>query len=542
MLPLLMLACGPKDEDGDGIEDGIRKPDSVSVVAPSTPIGTVSGQVLNTRMEPLADASIRLLIGSDTPDTKYSVRTDASGNFMIKGVPAGSATLVTVSKEGFATLRASATVPSTAGNIPINNGNASLGVVMLSETRTPLRFTLLTDSGKPAAGAQAYLEAYPAGLIAAAGTTSTATSSVMAIPAVADAAGVVTFNNMPSPSELTRIGTALGSTSTEGTAVYRLWVDPVDLNGDGVLDSGGYTGQIKAATLLTSGPQIVTLGSARNDNTSTAFTLLSTNVPSLKTGATTTEDAKKPLRNMLRPGEPIYLGFSQPVAPDSLIAVLTNEFAQTPIELTIARQGVGDVYTLTPAVANILEGQKYNLVVRATSAYSAASLVWKGFFISGDTKTPRPLQIASVTFKDGASGTAGTLDAGECIIVTFNQVVAAPSLPPDAIVVVAGVETKNMKNLASAPFPMPVALPCFADEPSAKIPIDTTISRATSRYYFSYGNSGDTAAVTPPINPGLALIRLNFSPFLPREFSLYYESAWGAPVAASTVLEAPLTR
>jgi len=447
---------------------------------------------------------------------------------------------VTIGKEGYATLRANTEVPSSAGNIPINNGNANVGLVLLAETRSTVRFTLLTDKGQPAVGAQAYLEAYPAGLISSAsGTATSATSTVMAAPAVADAMGVVTFNNLPSPSELTRIGTP--ATGTASGAYYRLWVDPVDVNGDGVIDSGGYATPIAASTLLTSGSQIITLKPAKNDNTTTAFTLLSTNVPSLQLTAGSPAETKKPLRNLLRPGEPIYLGFSQPVARDSLLAILTNETGQTPIDITVTPNATGDVYMLTPSVANVLEGQEYNLILRATSAYSGAVQTWKGFFVSGDVKTPRPLQLSSVTFRDGTTGTPGVLEAGECIILTFNQVVTSTTFQLDAILL-NGTDTKPFKAL---PAPYPSASPCFPGETTLpmKIPIDTANFLATQRFYFTYGTAADSAT-HPPINPALttARVRVDFTKFQQQDFSFYYETAWGAPVPASTVLEGTLSR
>ncbi|WNG13909.1 carboxypeptidase-like regulatory domain-containing protein [Cystobacter fuscus] len=535
VLPLLVLACGPKDENGDGIADGIRDPDSVSVVAPANPKGTVSGQVLDTAMQPLADASVRLTIGSDTTEGKYGVQTDGLGNFMIKNVPAGSTVLATISKQGYATLRASAIVPSSAGNIPINDGNASLGLVMLAKTQSEVSFTLLTDKGQPAVGAQAFLEAYPAGLIAAAGTTVQATSTVTAAPAVADQMGVVKFNNMPSPSELTRIGTPpSGNTST---AYYRLWVDPVDVNGDGIIDSGGYAAPIDASVLLKSGSQLITLNPAKNNGGANTFTLLATNVPSLQLSSA---EAKKPLRNLLRPGEPIYLGFSQPVARDSLVAVLTGEQGQTAIELTVKSNDTGDAYMLTPSVTNTLEGQEYNLILRATSAYSGAVQTWKGYFVSGDVKTPRPLQLESVTFKDGTTGTVGVLDPGECVILTFNQVVTTTAAQLDAFLL-SGMD-KVYKPLP-APYPGPNSTTpgtCFAGE-AVKIPIDTASFVATPRFYFTYGTPADTTL--PPINPNTptARLRVDFSSFQKVDFAQYYETAWGAPVLSTTVLEKAIT-
>src|SRR6218665_2345854 len=221
VVPLLVMGCGPEDSNGDGIADGILKPDSVSVVAPATPKGTVSGQVLDTRLAPLAGAEVKLLIGSDPSGSQFAAQTDAAGNFMFANVPAGSSVLVTASKAGYATLRASADVPSSAGNIPINNGNASLGAILLAETGGSVSFTLLTPSGHPAANARAYLEATPARALAFNSTSPPAPpagappfnrppapppSPVIAPPGVANEMGIGTFPNGPPPPELARIG------------------------------------------------------------------------------------------------------------------------------------------------------------------------------------------------------------------------------------------------------------------------------------------------------------------------------------------------
>jgi carboxypeptidase family protein len=537
VLPLLVVGCTPEDKDGDGIADGVRDPDSVTVVVPANPQGTVSGQVLNTRMEPLADATVKLTIGSATAEKPFEKKTDSSGNFLLTNVPAGSEVLVTISKEGHATLRASALVPSHAGNIPINNGNANIGAVALAETKSNVSFSLVTPSGYPARGAKAYVEAVPAGIIAFNGGTASAVSSVV-VSAEADAQGVVTFSNVPSPAELARIG-GVG----EAAGGYRVWVDPVDYNSDGIFDAGGYAQKIDAATLVVSGgSQMLRLPSPRNDSGGTAttgFQLVATNVPSLNYVKLADGDAakpamelqKKPLRNLLRPGEPIYLGFSQPVARESLLALVADEYGREKYDVIVAASAAGDVYTLMPP-ASIREGVEYNIILRATSAYDGTVRTWKGYFISGDPRTPRPLQLATAVYKDGTTGTAGTLDPGECIIISFNQAVLPTAVLLDTIVTTGEASPPSFKATPAAP---PSANPCFTAESPTKYPIDSTnFNDATTRFVFTY--SGTAINLTT----NTVKVKADFTKFQSSDLSTYYESSWGTPVSSSTSLEAPL--
>ena len=551
VLPLLVLGCGdkvPEDKDQDGIADGVREPDSVTVVAPANPKGTVSGQVLNTRREPLADVSVGMTIGSATAEAPFTAKTDGAGNFTFKGVPAGSEVLVTVGKEGYATLRASATVPSAAGNIPINNGNANLGLITLAETKSTVRFTLLTPAGRPAVGAQGYLEALPAGTISLNGTAATAVSSVI-VSGQADAQGIVSFNNVPAPAELARIGET-------GTAAggYRLWVDPVDVNTDGVLEAGGYAGKFDASTLMVyGGSQLIRLPAPRNDADSGAedggsFRVVSTNVASFSYASATTDaaraQAKEPLRNMLRPGEPLFVAFSSPVQKDSLLATVTDESGRTGVSMTVTPNATWDAFSLAvPSQLPIVEGQEYNVILRATSAYSGASLSWKGYFIGGDFGRPKSTSsgFLTVAFRDSnVAGNTPNLDAGECVIVTFNQALILPEGTGTALVEAYfdadlgfpdnrgefGTDKGGFPALV-APAPMTAAASSGCFDEKATYPIDTTTFTYTPRFYFlfaSYAASGPKPTVPVDTNVRLAFSRqVLASP-------VSYKSVWGVPL------------
>ncbi len=538
VLPLLVIGCTgtePQDQDQDGISDGVREPDSVSVVAPANPKGTVSGQVLNTRMQPLVGASVQMTIGSATTEQPVTTTTDTSGNFMFKNVPAGSQVLVTIGMDGHATLRASATVPSAAGNIPINNGNASIGAVTLAETRSTVRFTLVTPAGRPAAGAQAYLEAAPSGTIAFNGSSVTAVSSVVVL-AQADAQGVVTFNNVPAPAELARIGEY-----TEAGGSYRLWVDPIDVNSDGVIDAAGYAKKIDASSLMVYGSsQLIQLPAPRNDSDSEApaagFSLVATNLSSLNF-ATITDPAKKalakePLHNMLRSNESLFVAFSHPVQKDTLLATVTDEAGRTGTSLAVTANATGDAFSLAiPSQVGALEGHRYNVILRATSAYDRTTLSLRGYFISGDVGISKPVTqpaFMTVAFKDGPSSATPSLDAGECVIVTFNQVVIAPESPTLPVEVFFNAnlgltgrvgEYGATSGLQLYPAPAPMANSCF-DEKST-YPISTSFT--FSPRYFLQMNSGAGISV-----PAGTMVKLGFSKYAGSAAT--YETAWARPL------------
>ena len=544
-LPLLVLVgCqGPEDKDGDGIIDGVRTPDSVSVVAPATPKGTVSGQVLNSRQEPMTDASVTLTIGSATTDAPVATKTDAAGNFMFSGVPAGSQVLATISKQGFATARISVTVPSAAGNIPINNGNANVGSVSLAELNSTVRFILVTPSGRPAAGAQAYIEAFPAAAIVAPGTATGASSGVTPVGMVVGAAvagpdGTVAFSGMPSPSEVSRLS------RDSNNAGYRLWVDPVDSNGDGVIDAAGES-VTYYANKMPSGPQVLTLSTPLVKDTS-GFVIVATNVPSL--AYATGSKSRDPLNNLVRGGESIYVSFSQPVQRESLVATITDEGGLNGFQASATANATSDGYTIAiPSGLSIVEGQKYNILLRATSAYTGDTpATWRGYFISGDVKSPRSItgsNFATVAFKDAASGTANALDSGECVVVTFNQaIIPTPSGIPVEAYLNADLGPGNATGefSASSGFPLftlapPVTGSKACVDETLVYPVDRTSFVYTPRYYFTAFMSGSPA----PTVPTGTTVRLAFNKHYLNNYAAY-ETAWGTPLTQN--VEVPLTK
>lgn len=249
---MLVVACGDDDDDSKHAhqpDDSTQAPaadagdgTTRTITEPASPIGTVSGQVLDTDLVPLVGANVELMVGSQTAPRAATV--DDKGYFAFPGVPAGAQVLLGFSKEGYATLRATSTVPSSAGNVPINNGNASFGPILLAKLDGSIRFRVALPNAQPAVGAVATLRASPAGTVILSNSDNSSTSiSVVTVTAVADAAGVVEFKNIPSPTTLSRYQ----------NAQYQLTVAPIDANADGTAETGGYSQSYQPSTIIQAG-------------------------------------------------------------------------------------------------------------------------------------------------------------------------------------------------------------------------------------------------------------------------------------------------
>ncbi|MCP3098290.1 carboxypeptidase-like regulatory domain-containing protein [Myxococcus sp. K15C18031901] len=518
LVPFLALGCGDdlKDENGDGIADGVREPDTVTAVTPSTPKGTVSGQVLSTDLKALSEASVELTIGSSKES--LATTTDAKGNFTFPNVPAGSQVLLTFTKAGFATLRATATIPSSAGNVPINNANVSFGPVTLTRLDGTLRFVLVSPTGRPAAGVKATLEASPAGTVVLTNSDQTTrVVSTVVVEGTSDEQGVVTFQGVPTAMELARFT----------GAQYRLWVSAVDANNDGIPESFGASPTYAATTILSQGTtQIIKLPFSQGN--SDPLAIESSNVSSIRLVPST-----DPQRNLVKPGEPIYVYFNKPVQPGSLLARLTDEYGKESLAVTATLSNGGYSATIAPAAGVVQEGKEYNLQISAVAAENGAVLTKRGFFFGGEQSAPKQVSISDVRFQDTQRSGVGVnaLNANEKVYVSFSSPLKAPLTNAYVFLNI------DLNSSGGNPGDFPgeegnaVGLPLFAEEPTAPIqtrtpaevavfPIDR--SGYTTRYYFIYpgpefGNLFNFQ------------MRVSFSSLTPRTDE-HYLGIWGQPV------------
>ncbi|NBD10388.1 carboxypeptidase-like regulatory domain-containing protein [Corallococcus silvisoli] len=521
VLPLLAWGCGsPTDADNDGVADGIRTPNNVSVVVPSTPKGTVSGQVLGTNLQPLEGVTVAMTIGSQA--TGKTATTDPSGNFVMTDVPAGAQVLLTFSKSGFATLRATSTVPSAAGTVPINNGNASFGPVTLAQLNSTLRFQVVTPQGRPAVGAKGTLEVDRAGsiLLSNYDQASSVVSRVI-VEATSDGEGVLTFNGVPSGTEMARLN-----------GNFNLYVAPLDANGDGIPESGGYVKSYSGAAIVgTSVTTLVPLPYAKPSNV--ALAVEGGNVASLK-GVD-----NDPLRNMVRPGESIYVYFNQPVQPGSLLVRLTDEYAKESLPVTSSVTLGGYSAIITPTGGIIQEGKEYNIFVRAVSAEGGTNYSRTGFFFGGDQSTPKAVSIAELRYQEQSlppAAAATQLNTGEVVYVNFSvpitkqtgtsvQVFFGSDIDNNGTV--GGNSYGEIGNYSGQGFPLDIAEPVkpYATRTPAELPVFTIQpSGYSTRYSFTYGGS-------VALNPSQIRLVVAFSYLGPVQgINDVYETIWGQPL------------
>ncbi|XXF78651.1 carboxypeptidase-like regulatory domain-containing protein [Myxococcaceae bacterium GXIMD 01537] len=522
LVPFLAVGCGEelKDENKDGIADGINKPGSVTSVAPATPMGTVSGQVLSTRYTGLEGVEVTVTIGSQPTGLKAT--TDAGGFFNIKDVPAGSRVLVSLTKSGYVTARSWADVPSSAGNVPINNANASFGPVVMAETSGTVKFLVVTPTGRPAVGAKATMHVSRAAFI-----TSDSSNSIdgqVVVQAEADAQGILTFTGIPAPEEGARIGTN-----------YQLFIASQDTNGDGIPDVDGYINNYSGYSL--------TQGSLYNTFTiqlpsSYQNTALGIRYSSL--GRLSGLGAR-PQTNMVRPGEPIYIVFNQPVQPNSLVVGLTDEYGKESLTINKTLSNNNTLLTLTPG-QTISAGHEYNLTLHAAPVTGTTDFDTTIPFFGGDLSAPQAIAVATVKFQDlapiaGANPPPfvnGRLDPGEEVSVNFNQVMGriGPGFTLAQVFFSASLDNNSTLSFGELGFNSGFTLD--AAEPVApiqtKTPAETPVfpigfSGYTTRFKFTYQGAN-------PLDPTFAAtaaapIVIAFSKVPPA--STTYESAWGVP-------------
>lgn len=516
LVPLLMAGCGDDlvDENKDGIADGIQRPGSVTAVAPATPTGTVAGQVLNSRFQPVEGVEVTMTVGGALQGT--TVTTDATGSFAIKDVPAGSRVLLTFSKAGLATARATASIPAEAGNVPLNNANANFGPVVMAETNGTVRFHVYAPSARPATGARATLVVDGASYLLS--SYAETLQSQVVVHGEVSADGVLTFNGVPSPEEGVRLG-----------ARYTLHISPLDANNDGIPEADGEVRTFTGNTLLTGGASTglhealtIQLSSAVP---SAALAIKYSNLGSLRDGMSA------PQSNMVAPGEPISIAFNKPIQPNSLIVSLTDEYGRERLGVTNSL-GAGNTYlSITPNTA-LVAGSEYNLHFRAVAISDGTTVQYTVPFVAGDPANPPALAIKSIQYWE--SGTPnGQLDSGEIVAVHFNQVVRLQvgvfaqvyldeELDGNAASKVVGEWNPGGNNLG---FYLNVYEPQtnLGGIPADASPVQPIVlSGYSSRFYFTYTASSRVF----PSGSNLKLV-LNFAKNAPA--NSIYETAWGVP-------------
>ncbi len=510
----LLAACGSNPQQLTAAE----------AMSPVSPEGTVSGAVLDSALTPLSGVDVELLAGSKA----MSATSGADGSFTFASVPAGAEGLLTLKKGGYAQARTDVTVPDAAGQFPLAHGNARVGPVELAKLDGKVSFLVIDSTGRPVTGAPAVLDASPTAKV----FDGTVLSAVSVTASVGND-GSLDFAGVPSPVELSRF---------QGT--YTLSIGPVDTNGDGVPDLGGYQQQFQASTLVAdSSPRVVTLtptiagsGSGLNVVAGNAGSMFGSTAPN---------------SNLIPPSDPVRLVFNKPLRAQSVLAQLTDENGDALLENTVTVTGGGTILEIAPNKATT-PGQEYNLRLRV-SALTGETFSKTGFFFAGDPAQPVAIGINQglyqVTADEAANPPPYLLQPGDVVYVQFNQVIAETSSETPVEVFfnndinldgkVGGDTVGEVGNSTGRGFPLQPA------EPTAPIPTTVppatpvfplTMSGWTTRYSFVYPQScGATNGPCEALDPSKIQLTVKFSDLAQRTSDIY-QTAWAVPITTDLLV------
>jgi hypothetical protein len=400
-----LAACAQlEDANGDGIADGVRKPDSVSVVAPSTPVGTLSGAVTTTTFAPLDGVQVTLILGSGADASRVrTTTTNAQGAFVFNNVPAGSNGQLLLSKTGYSQARVNINVPGSAGNIPLNDGNGNAGVIALVELTGDVRLRVYTAQGAIARGARAFLEVNPTAFQSVSGAYGAGVGNFSATAEVDDN-GVLAFSGAPNVAEMARV-----SPNTQ----YTVTIGALDLDNDGRPEFLGSIQQFSASALFTNPARTVLLPDAR---VNAPLAITATNLESFSTAFS------PPYRNSLSATEPITIVFNQPITsvePTRLVRVVAEDCA-TNVPVSVA-QRAPNTLSIAPTTSWTL-GNRYNVVVRATGLDSGTTTDFIGYFFAIDPGSPQQVSnVATFQVRKAAGNTmTNAYEPGDSLNVIFS--------------------------------------------------------------------------------------------------------------------------
>lgn len=371
---LALAACAPKeDANGDGIADGIQSPNSVSQVAPSTPVGTISGVVINSLNAGIEGVQVVMVLGEGADASRsYKTLTNADGAYVFKDVPGGSNAQLLFSKTGYSNARLNGGIPGAVGNFPINDGNGNAGVLTLAQLNGTLRFRVYTSQGRPAKGAKAFLEVQQTAFQTFAGVYGTACGNYSGAAEV-DENGLLTFSDTPDPAELARISANIN---------FALTIGALDEDGDGRADALGTISNITAGALFTQPDRTIFLADARATG---PLTISATNLDSFAT------TFSPPYRNAVKATDAITIVFNQPITQvdTTRLVKVVQEDCQTNVAVSVT-QRAPNVLSIAPTGAWTL-GNRYNIIVRATGLDTGVTRDFIGYFFAIDATAPRPL-------------------------------------------------------------------------------------------------------------------------------------------------------
>ncbi len=521
-----LSACATKeDKNGDGIVDGLQAPNSISQVAPSTPVGTISGVVINAANVGLEGVQVVMVLGNGADATKtYKTTTNTEGAYSFKDVPGGSAAQLLFSKTGYSNARLGGAVPGNAGNFPINNGNGNAGVLTLVQLNGTFKLHVYTSQGRAAKGAKALLEVKQTAFQTVADVYGTACGNFSGSGEV-DENGLLTFTGTPDVAELSRIASS---------TLFTVTIGALDENNDGRPDVLGTVQPYSASGLFTNPDRTIFLPDAR---TTAALAISATNLESFN------QSFSPPYRNAVQAADTINIVFNQPITQvlDTRLVKVVQEDCATVVPVSVT-QRAPNVISIAPATAWTL-GSRYNIIVRATGLDSGITTDFIGYFFAIDATAPRPLGAsAAFQVKKFAGNTmSGAYQPNDQLFVVFDAPITYQSGPQALTYAAFDLNNDNAVGgmlgfgEVGGPEGSGVAI-SMAEQTVASDPTKGTFTCKQSGYSSRWRASLVGFPSTNFIPSGTQL-RVSFAK--EQQSSDTYQTAWGAPVAPNCGASAP---
>lgn len=516
-----LAACAPKDDlNGDGIVDGVRDPDSVSQVAPSNPVGTISGVVINTQNTGIEGAQVTMILGEGADASRtYKTTTNGEGAYSFKDVPGGSAVQLLFSKTGYSNARLNGNVPGASGNFPINDGNGNAGVLTLTQLNGTQKFRVYTSQGRPARGAKAFLEVKQTAFVTFSGVYGSPVGNYSGTAEV-DENGLLTFTGTPDITELARIDSSILFTLTIGAL-------DEDMPPDGRADALGTISNITAGSLFTNPDRTIILGDA---HTAASLQIVATNLDSFY------GSFSPPYQNAVKASDAISIVFNQPITQVDTTRVVrvVEEDCQTVVG-TMVTQRAPNVLSITPTAAWTL-GKRYNVIVRATGLDSGSTTDFIGYFFAIDPTAPRPLSPAAPFQVRKAAGNtmSGALQPNDTLNVVFDTPITSQGGPVARAIVNLDLNgdgvTGGMTGFGEFNGPPNSGFPISANEQTTAT--DPALGTFTCRQSGYTSRWSITIATFPATNfiPASTGMRVVFAK--DQQSADSYQTAWGSPIAA----------
>lgn len=404
--------CAPtvRDVNGDGVEDGDP---TTTVIAPSNPLGTITGLVLNaTTGEPFPEGrkvTVHLTAGALGGGSIGEDQTieDGSGRFRFSDVPAGVGVSLEFEAENCARAFSLVQLDATAGNFPTDNAHAFVGPIELVELSGSLVAQVLAPDGQPLANADVYLDTDFSFF-----DNGTASGRLHAAAAT-NGDGLATFSTIPDAAVLA---------SRIGARQFVLTVPPLDTNDDGIANYTGTTRALSVATVaLLASPVVLVLGYPTG---SQPVHVVASNVADLvNPGGTSPLPVPTPSVVPKQSGA-VTIAFNQPIDQAAFLFKLVGELGGAPIPVTPAFNGYGNIVTVPLQDApGVNAGQEYNLFIEARPAQLGGGGAYRGavaFFI-----TPAETDVKVNSFEHDENSGDGLINAGDFIMFKLNVPVGA---------------------------------------------------------------------------------------------------------------------